>query len=102
LHIEIPSAELKEHIQERATHHKKRAEWYAQQVEQLQKGHQRSADQDRHGGSFDPLDGLLNKVSEHQHKAAFFQFMADHIVPDEKYRLSESDLARIELLSRYF
>lgn len=101
LHIEIPSAELKAHIQERADHHKKRAKFYTQQAEDLQRGHQREME-DQHGGSYDPLDGLLRKVNEHQHKAAFFQFIADHIVPNEKYRLSENDLSRVELFSRYF
>ncbi len=104
LHIELSSEELKQHIQERADHHKKRAEWYSQQAAQLQEGQeprQPDPDEDHHSRSYDPLQGLLTKVNEHRYKMVFFRFLADHIIPNEKYRLSESDLARLEIFSRY-
>jgi hypothetical protein len=98
LHIDVTSVELKEHIADRAAHHKKRAEWYAQQAQQLETGHLRTADMDRHSRSYDPLDGLLAKRNEHVSKAAYFQFICDHLVPNETYRLKEDDLARLEVL----
>jgi hypothetical protein len=38
----------------------------------------------------------------HREKAAFFSFLAEHLIPGETYRLTEDDLARLEFVSRYF
>jgi len=54
------------------------------------------------GTSLDPIRDLEHKIHEHENKAGFFLFMAEHLVMDEVYRLSESDLARLEIAARYF
>ena len=41
-------------------------------------------------------------MKEHEDKYGYFMFMAEHLVPDETYRLSESDLSRLEIAARYF
>lgn len=96
LRIEIKSAELATHLQMRATYHLERAKWYSGQVEALRSGGLRPE-----AVTNDPLSSLERSMKEHQERAAFFLFMADHLVPDETYRLTESDIGRLEFVARY-
>ena len=97
--IELASAELREHLGGRAEHHRKKAESYEGQVVGLKE----VADGDEvRFHSANVVDTLQNKVREHRSKAALFSFLAEHLIPDETYRLSENDLTRIEIVSRYF
>ena len=95
--IDVKSDELRAHIQMRAIHHDNKAKWYNDQIRGLKSGGIAES-----GNSNDPVGSLQNSMRNHQEKFALFQFMADHIVPDEVYRLAESDLSRLEFVSRYF
>jgi hypothetical protein len=97
LKIELKSAELVGHIKKRAEYHKTKAEWYAKQVGELHKGGVESS-----YNSNDPVRSLQASEKDHTEKSALFLFLAEHIVPNEVYRLTESDLSRLELVSRYY
>jgi hypothetical protein len=97
LKIKVSSAELKSHIETRAAYHQERAVWYEGQVVNLRSGGVRPE-----AVSNDPASSLERSAKDHKEKAALFSFMADHIIPNEEYILSENDLSRIELVSRYF
>lgn len=97
LRIEISSAEVQEHLGERADYHQGRRRFYERQVASLREGGLR-ADQ---AVSHDPVSALQESAKRHGEREAFLRFMAEHIVPDETYRLSEQDLMRIEIVSRY-
>jgi hypothetical protein len=97
LQIDVSSTELKEHIQGRAKHHKEKAEWYEKQVRNLKEGGVTES-----MASNDPTSSLQRSAEEHRQKFGFFSFMADHIVPNETYRLTEHDLSRLEFVSRYY
>jgi len=96
--IDVPADELKDHINGRALEHTNKAKAYQHQVEIL-----RSAGTTLDmRTSADPIRDLEYEIKEHENKAGFFLFMAEHLVIDEVYRLSESDLARLEIAARYF
>ena len=97
IRIDISSSELKEHLEERAEFHRKKSEWYSTQVTSLREGGVTPAPM-----SNDPVASLANSASGHKEKAAYFSFLAQHLIPDELYRLTEDDMGNIELASRYY
>src|SRR5438445_766388 len=94
--IEITSDELWQHLVKRETYHREKEAWYRGQVESLMKGGVGPT-----GASNNPIESLERSRQEHESKMQLFEFMAGHVIPKEVYRLSESDLARIEIISRY-
>lgn len=94
--IRIDSEELQKHLEERATFHKAKADWYQQQRDALLAGGERAQ-----GVTNDPVSSLEASARQHAERAGFFSFLADHVVLDEMYQLPESDLTRLELVSRY-
>lgn len=95
--IDIPSDELKSHLTGRVEYHKGKERFYRNQAQVLKDGGAGTI-----AMSNDPVSSLQGSQRQHSQQAAFFQFMAEHIVPDETYRLSESDFSRLEFSSRYF
>lgn len=96
--IDVTSEELKKHILNRASDHKVKAAGYTVKVNALAE----SGIEDQPGTSVDPIRQLRHKIKEHENKAAFFFFMAEHLVEDETYRLDEGDLSRLEIAALYF
>jgi hypothetical protein len=97
LKIEIPTAELRAHIEGRARHHRDNAEWYEGQSRNLRAGGLAESHV-----SNDPVSSLERSEQNHRDKAAFFSFLAEHLIAGETYLLMEDDLARLEFISRYF
>ena len=95
--MDVTSAELDEHLRARALHHKDRAGTYARQSAELE------ADQSEHDQNLsnNPVRSLKDSQRHHQTRAELFTFMADHLVPNEVYRVSESDLTRLELIGQH-
>jgi hypothetical protein len=96
LRIEIGSAEIQEHLRERASYHRERRRFYERQVASLREGGLRAG-----RVSNDPVGSLQESANRHGEREAFLRFMAEHIVPNETYRLTEQDLIRLEIVSRY-
>lgn len=97
LKIDVTSEELKAHLDERVKYHREKADWYASQIDALRSGGL------EHGrGSNDPLASLDISLKAHRDKVSYFGFLAQHLVIGETYRLSQDDLAAIEVASRYF
>lgn len=97
--IQISSEELKKHLLDKVTHHKEKADFYNAQVSNLEKG----ADEHTVGGSLynasnNPVQSLKESGKKHQAKSEYFQFIADHLVPDT-YELTEQDLTKLEIIS---
>ena len=97
LKIDVPSDELIEHLKERADYHTEKSKFYTGQVEALRQGGVGASPV-----SNDPVTSLESSAKSHQDRAAFFNFLDEHVVLDETYRLSEQDLTRLEIVSRYF
>ena len=94
--LNISSDELKKKILERVEYHRQKFEFYSKKVEELEpvKGEMES--------SSNAFTDLKNKADNHQARMEFFQFLADHIIPKEIYRLQTQDLTNLEFISRYF
>ena len=97
LQVEFNEPELNQHLNARATYHRERAAFYRTQAGALEAGMQANPQ-----ASNDPITSLRRSQTEHESKASFFKVLADHLVKNEIYRLSENDLARIEIYSRFF
>ncbi len=87
--------ELQTHFKRRADHHKTKTRYYHDQIRELMKG-----GHDVHATN-SPIPGLSESEREHTRKAGLFGIMADQVVIDKKYRLSEKDLVRLELIDMY-
>jgi hypothetical protein len=94
--IDVSARELREHLAARADHHEEKAKWYETQAAALSQGGAAT------GMSNDPVRSLEESEQRHREKAAYFRFMEQHLVDNETYRLSQDDLAQIELSSRYY
>ena len=95
LKVEVKSAELVEHLERRAHYHEAKKTFYERQAASLAEGAASNP-----GASNDPVTSLKQSATNHSNRAAFFSFLADHVVPKETYRLDEADLMRIELAGR--
>ena len=96
LHFDVPYEELKEHLGFKARHHDERRVFYEKQVHVLDEGGAEAADFS--GG--DPIKALRSKASDHRSRSELFQFLTDHLIEGEVYRLSQTDLVTLELISR--
>lgn len=97
--IDVTTKEMHDHIIKRAHVHSDKAARYERDVTALRNA---GVEDEPRATSVDPIRQLDHKVREHRDKAAFFFFMAEHLVEGEIYRLSESDLSRLEIAAMYF
>lgn len=98
LKFDVTSGELASHLAGRIDHHRERQEFYREKASALASGG--AEGQEYTGG--DPVRSLRESANKHANRADLFEFLQDHIIPSEKYRLEESDLTQLEILSRYF
>ena len=99
LHFDIEFGEMKEHLLKKARHHDERRTWYERRIHDLKEG---GVETDHQVSGGNPLENLRNQATKHEGRSEFFQFLADHLIENETYRLSESDLRTLEFISRYF
>lgn len=90
--IDVPGQELKHHLMDRATYHSDKGQEYAEQARGV------AALQAPSGASNDPVSSLQQSARQHSDKANLFLFMANHVLTDATYRLSERDLAYTEIV----
>ena len=92
MQIDVPGTELREHLEERADHHRIKAEQYAKQATDV-------ADlQPASGQTNDPVAQLQQSQRDHDRRAKLFRFMARHVREDATYRLSDRDLTFVEII----
>ena len=96
LHIQMTSAKLKAIFEERAQYHSEKAAWYGARAKDLKE------EMPTLMVSNNPTDSLVQSQRTHEGKATFFLLLAQNIIPDEIYRLSDQDCLRVELYSQYF
>lgn len=94
LRFDVSASEMHNHLYEREKHHLDRVKFYKEQVSTLERG---SAEGMNYSGG-DPVRALKDKAAEHLRKASLCRFLLSHVVKDETYRLSESDLSKLEFI----
>lgn len=98
LYFDIKFDEIRDHLRAKARHHDERRVFYESQANTLEEG--KAEGMDYTGG--DPIKALRDKATIHTNRSELFQFMADHLILGETYRLSESDLMTLEFVSRRY
>lgn len=104
LKIEVKSAELKEHLQGRAKFHDEKSKFYSQQLVEFKEANKNLPEelQTNNVSNRGPLMAMEGRVSTHKKTADLFKFLADHVIADEVYHLTEHDLQRIEITPNYY
>jgi thymidine kinase len=103
LHIDISSAKLKDMIEERANVHGRKVMLYKEKIDALEQESEIEDDVEieETSVSVNPEKSLKRRLKEHRARYNFFMFMAEHLVPDETYRLSLGDLRTMEVIDRW-
>lgn len=96
--LDFSTEELREHFDARLGHHQERVRFYSTQIEALESGG--AARGEFTGG--DPIESLRRSMQSHIARHGLLLVMRDHLIEGETYRLSESDLTKIELIERIF
>lgn len=96
LQFDVHAKEMVSHLGLRLQHHQERLNFYKDKADALEK--------DKCGAlnytNGDPVRSLRDMENKHLCRMQYFQFMKDHVVAGETYRLSESDLDTVEFISR--
>ena len=96
LKIQIKSDELHDLLEARVTYHVAKAESYAQSSAQVGEAQGDEA----LTMSNNPRQSLAQSEKSHRNRAKYFQFVADHLVPNITYQLDQDDLIKIEVMDR--
>ncbi|MFI5297283.1 MAG: hypothetical protein ACHREM_04230 [Polyangiales bacterium] len=97
LMFEVKSEELKTHCIAQMNAHEMKVRDYEGNIEGVRK-----LQADAGQTSRNALDDLTKRMNEHKSRVQYFRFCAEHVIPNEVYRLSESDLSTIGFVVRYF
>lgn len=95
LKLDFSTEQLQGHLRGKISYHREKARWYASRIADLKSG---GVQQPEHGVSNDPVQSLDRSRRSHHERAELFQVMYDHLIPNETYRLSETDLVKLELI----
>lgn len=97
LRFEITAEELREHFRDRANHHRMKKGEYEKRAEMLKE----SQGEEEKAVSANPVDRQERKAEDHADQAAYFGFLAEHVVEGQTYRLDQSALRSYELTPKY-
>ena len=104
--IDVKGAELVERIRARAEHHETRATACDAHLRRLRAPGPTPADdlakelESAGPGAKEPFteETLERKIRQHRERAQALLFLGQHIMPDEVYRVTETDLRAADLL----
>lgn len=100
LKVDISSEELKAFLLDKADYHGKKAEAYAEQAKGV-KNLQEEDEPESMRFSNSPSHSLRQSAESHARRFRFYAFLAQHVIPNATYRLTEQDMAFIEMYSRH-
>lgn len=90
--VTLTGTELQKLCKDCATHHRKRAKVYADQIKSMKENQIEAAHNMTAG---DPLANLKSRLDSHTDDASEMEFIAGHLELKEKYRLQRDDLSRL-------
>jgi hypothetical protein len=94
--VQLKSQELKEHLVKRIAHHSSRAKFYRVEEEKFEKEAKDAEIRQGQNTMVNTHKAMCDSASQHERAAVYFQFLVDHLIPDEVYRLDTKDLSIIE------
>ncbi len=96
--LHLKTEELKELLGEQIKKHKEKAALYKEKVASLE-----AIGVDALGNySNNPIETVEKSMNKHLGKAEYYQFLVDHLVPNETYEMSESDLTHLGIITYYY
>ena len=101
LQVDVQSDELKKIIQSRIDYHTERAALYGSKADEIRKsleGVEEKTIGKVSNGS--PTQNLEEKAREHTDKLVHFKFMLDHVIVNDVYRLTQTDLQLLGIAGR--
>lgn len=105
LKLTITSLELKALVEGRMRYHAHKAEVLEGEMSRLgavlDDLDEEAEEQGKYlsnNGHNDPVSTLKTKAKAHRDRATYFKFFSEHIIPDEKYVLTQGDLGIIEVV----
>lgn len=98
--IVVKSEELKKMFQDKVRVHQGKLDFYKKQLETMVAANETQDNNIQN--SYDPGSNFKGKIAEHTNKLVYYKFMMEHIIPNEEYLLSETDLLKLEVVERFF
>lgn len=100
--IDIPATELKALLKGRLEYHQERKAFYQKQYDLMAEA--AKGDEERRStlgkvSNSTPLESMQSSIEKHHNNIVYYTFLHDHVVPNETYRLEESDLLRLGISS---
>jgi len=100
IQIQIGSEELKKILSNLVTRHESKMRAYEDNAKNLL---ELAPDEEQVGKmSNSPVATLSRSADEHRKKATYFKFLLEHVVDGATYQLTQDDLNKLEIGSRYF
>lgn len=106
--LDISTDDLRTHLTSRSEYHATRREYYLAEYKRTTQNviaGESEIDSDEGfatTSNYGQDRTYIQNAKQHRTKAAFFKFVAQYLIPNETYRLSESDLAKFELAAGMF
>lgn len=103
LQIDIKGSELKTMLENRLKYHKDKAKALLGNLEKLtdiEKTMDAEAEAIGKFSNASPRSSLESTIKKHKDQSIYYKFMVDHVVVDETYRLSETDLYKLGIQGR--
>lgn len=95
LKLDFSGKELQEHLKKKSNHHLERTAFYSKQADALAAG---NVGPTQYTGG-DPVKVLRDKAAEHRRRSELLTLISTHVAENETYRLQDTDLTRLELIS---
>lgn len=100
LYIQMATEKLRAHLFSRIDEHGRKARWYGEQADNLSDKIEETADLGKMTNQ-SPVASLRQSQKSHADRASFFALLADNLIPDELYRLSQEDCILLDLRAQY-
>lgn len=104
MQVDVSSDELLKILKERKKHHDDKSAAYSKQAGELTKVIS-AIEEDMDIGKVSngtPAESMERKAREHSEKARYYEFMIDHVIKNDTYRLSQEDLVRLGITARIY
>jgi hypothetical protein len=105
LKLEITSTELKALVEGRMKYHTHKATVLEEEMgrlgtvlDDLDDEAEEIGKYTSNSGNNNPVDNLRGRAKVHRDRATYFKFFSEHIIPNEKYVLTQADLCTIEVV----
>ncbi len=104
LELCITSTELKQLVLGRVEYHNVKSNFFETEMTRIGTALEDMDDEaeriGKYSNSMNPVDTFKQKAKIHKDRATYFKFFADHLIPNETYRLTQNDLHTLEVTGR--